>query len=395
MKTQLFLSTIAFGIAFALWGSVAGAAPLLKKLWGLTPFQTAILVALPVILGSLGRIPMGLLTDRLGPRLMMSGTLAFAGFCALGVAFGNPDYLTLLGISAFMGVSGTAFVIGVAHIAPWCPKSQQGSALGIFGMGNLGQSFALLGIPWLALFGSWKTGFFLLGLLSLTWALLYFLKAKESPKAPRTRKSFTELLQFFRRSPAAWVLSLYYFLTFGGFVALSIYLPTLLKDQFLLSPREAGMASAGFVILATFMRPLGGWLSDRWGAQKILFLVFLEIGISTLFLMSQSIGLFYLGIFIFALCAGLGNGGVFKLVPYYFSKDTGTVTGLVGAAGGMGGFFPPLVMAFSLQTYGNYLLGWTGLLAFSVFCLAVLWKSILAERARSTPILAGEEATVS
>jgi NNP family nitrate/nitrite transporter-like MFS transporter len=374
-RKQLYLSTIAFAIAFAVWGSMAGAAPLLKKMLGLSPFQTSFLVALPVALGSLGRIPMGVLTDRFGPRLTMSSTLALSGFCAIAIGFCEPSYSVLLGFVAFLGISGTAFAIGVAHIASWYPKSQQGFALGIFGLGNAGQSLALFGIPFLDFLGSWKIGFIVLGLLSSGWALVYWIQAKESLTRPSRRRSLKEMFLFLKYSSRVRILSLYYFLTFGGFIAMSIYLPILFKDQFLLNPQEAGIRTACFIILATLMRPVGGWISDQVGALKILSAVFLGFFGFTFLLMNQEIGLFSFGILGFATCAGLGNGAVFKLVPFYFPRDTGMVSGLVGASGGLGGFLPPLILGFSFQRYGDYSLGWLGLLIFSLLCFGIVWKA--------------------
>lgn len=395
MKTQLFLSTVAFGIAFALWGSIAGVAPLLKNSWGLKPLETGLLVALPVILGSLGRIPVGFLTDRWGPRLVMSLILGFSGLCALAIALFRLDYRAMLGLAMLMGVSGTTFAIGVAHVSPWYPKGRQGRALGIFGLGNLGQSVAIFGIPFSALWGSWKIGFLILGLVSLIWAVIYFAKAEECPLASRERRSWRETLSFFKATTTAWILSLYYFLTFGGFVAMSVYLPTLLKDQFLLSPHEAGIRTAVFILLATFMRPLGGYVADRAGGHRVLYFVFSGIAGASLLLMAREIRVFSLGALCFALAAGLGNGAIFKLVPQYFPNETGTATGLVGAAGGIGGFFPPLIMGLNLQLYGNYFLGWWGLLGFSILCGFVLFKT--TGRVKKTPYapLASREEVVS
>ncbi|MBI4435942.1 MAG: NarK/NasA family nitrate transporter [Candidatus Omnitrophica bacterium] len=395
MKTQLFLSTVAFGIAFALWGSVAGAAPLLKNLWGLKPLETGFLVALPVILGSLGRIPAGFLTDRWGPRLVMSLILGFSGLCALAIALFRLDYHAMLGLAMLMGVSGTTFAIGVAHVSPWYPQVRQGRALGIFGLGNLGQSVAIFGIPFFALLGSWKIGFLILGLASLIWAVIYFAKAKERPLASRARRSWKETLSFFKASPRALILSLYYFLTFGGFVAMSVYLPTLLRDQFLLNPHEAGIHTAVFILLATLMRPLGGYVADRAGGERVLYFVFLGIAGASLLLMTKEIRVFSLGALSFALSAGLGNGAIFKLVPQYFPNETGTATGLVGAAGGIGGFFPPLIMSLSLQLYGNYFLGWWGLLSFSILCGFVLFKTTGSVKKTSYALLTSREEVVS
>jgi len=176
--------------------------------------------------------------------------------------------------------------------------------------------------------------------------------------------------------------------------AMSIYLPTLMRNQFLMSPQVAGMGAAFFVIVATFVRPLGGYLSDRWGAGRILLFAFLGIAGCSLLLMNGNIAFFGFGAVCFAVGTGLGNGAVFKLVPHYFPHQTGTVTGLVGAAGGMGGFFPPLLMGFSLQNYGHYYVGWVGLLIFSIACTVILWKVNADERRITTLSVTNEEVAV-
>jgi len=175
----------------------------------------------------------------------------------------------------------------------------------------------------------------------------------------------------FKREPLAWVLSLFYFLTFGGFVALGIYLPTLLKDIFSLTPTDAGARVAGFVVFATIMRPVGGWLADRYGGAQVLMLVFALIAVVSLGLTSSAMLVFTVGALGTAAALGLGNGAVFRLVPEYFPKETGTVTGLVGAAGGLGGFFPPLVVGVIRSQTGSYALGFLFLSAFAVLCFAV------------------------
>ena len=154
------------------------------------------------------------------------------------------------------------------------------------------------------------------------------------------------MIEVLTREKLSWLLSAFYFLTFGGFVAFSIYLPTLLKDEFHFAPADAGFRTAGFVVLATLLRPLGGWLSDRIGGARVLSAVFLGVAPFALLLAWPSMIPFTVGALGCAALLGLGNGAVFKLVPQYFPTQTGTVTGLVGAMGGLGGFFPPLLLAF-------------------------------------------------
>jgi NNP family nitrate/nitrite transporter-like MFS transporter len=171
--------------------------------------------------------------------------------------------------------------------------------------------------------------------------------------------------------PLSWLLALFYFVTFGGFVALSIGLPKVLQELFQLTPKDAGLRVAGFVVLATIMRPLGGWLSDRIGGARVLALVFSGAMLLVFGMTSGQMVPFTIGALGTAAFIGLGNGAVFKLVPQHFPKDTGTVTGLVGAMGGLGGFFPPLVLGVIKTNTGSYALGFVLLSVFCCVCLAL------------------------
>jgi NNP family nitrate/nitrite transporter-like MFS transporter len=249
-------------------------------------------------------------------------------------------------------------------------------------MGNIGQSIAVFGAPVLAAqLGDWRKVFFVFAAVTLVWGLIFYVTAKPSPTAVRP-KTLAESLAPLRTSKIAWILSLFYFLTFGGFVALALYMPTLLRELFELSPTDAGARTAGFVILATAMRPVGGSLADKFGGDKVLVFVFGAIAALSLFLSFVSIVPFTIGALGCAAALGLGNGAVFKLVPQYFPKETGTVTGLVGAFGGLGGFFPPLELGIVKDATGSYTIGFVLLSAFSIMCLAVNYFVFL--RARNT-----------
>lgn len=187
-------------------------------------------------------------------------------------------------------------------------------------------------------------------------------------------KSFADVINPLKDAKS-WLLSLYYFLTFGGFVAMAIYLPIFLTDIFKLTPGDAGARTAGFVVLATLMRPVGGILADKIGGRKILLWVFPVTAAMAIFLACPSIVTFTIGALGMAAAIGLGNGAVFKLVPEYFPNAVGAVTGLVGAAGGLGGFFPPLVLGAVRQATGTFTLGFVLLGLFSLLCLVVIYKS--------------------
>jgi NNP family nitrate/nitrite transporter-like MFS transporter len=226
------------------------------------------------------------------------------------------------------------------------------------------------------LLGDWRTVFFIFAAVTLIWGIIFYLTARQSPTAVRP-KTLAESLTPLKTSKIAWVLALFYFLTFGGFVALALYMPTLLREIFSLSPTDAGARTAGFVVLATLTRPIGGILADKFGGDRVLVVVFLAIAVLAVFLSSASIVPFTVGALGCAAALGLGNGAVFKLVPQYFPKETGTVTGLVGAFGGLGGFFPPLELGLIKDAMGSYTLGFVLLSGFAMLCLAVNYFAFL------------------
>src|SRR5215469_14641919 len=366
--TQLSLGTLSFVVCFAAWGLVSSFAPRFRQTFHLTATQSAFLVAVPVILGALARIPMGMLTDRYGGRLVFAVLMLAAAVPPIWASFA-ASYSMLLGAAFCLGLAGSSFAVGVGFVSRWYPPQKQGTALGIYGLGNIGQSAVVFLGPVLAATFGWQRVYRGMSVLLVAWAVLFFLFARNSPNRPQP-KTFGEMLGLLRRERLAWVLSAFYGLTFGGFVAFSIYLPTLLKDQFHLSPTNAGLRTAGFVVLATLMRPLGGWLSDRIGGAQVLSVVFFGIVPFSLLLAWPSIVPFTAGALGCALLLGIGNGAVFKLVPQYFAKDTGTVTGLVGAMGGLGGFFPPLLLGAFSDTVGVI---WPGFVLLSLTAF-MLWR---------------------
>jgi NNP family nitrate/nitrite transporter-like MFS transporter len=368
-RRALFLSTTAFAVAFAAWGLLSGLAPILKQQYGLTTTQVSLMVAIPVLLGSIGRLPMGLLADRWGAKPVLVGLLFAITVPALALAAVH-SYPGLLLWGFFLGLAGTSFSVGVAYTSPWFSKEQQGFALGVFGAGNVGQSIAVFGAPVLAARWGLAAPFLLFGGLAFLWGVVLLLSAQRPPQT-RRRVSLGEALRPLRTAPLSWLLSLFYFVTFGGFVALGIYMPSLLKEVFHLTPADAGARTAGFVIVATAARPVGGWLSDRLGGARLLTWVFLALAVLAFGLSTDLMPLFTTAALGIALFLGLGNGAVFKLVPQYFPDQVGTVTGLVGAAGGLGGFFPPLVLGLLKDQVGSFTPGFVLLALFALTCLAL------------------------
>ncbi len=347
---SLALATTSFAICFAAWGLVGGLASIFTELYHLTASQTALLVAVPVLLGSLARLPMGMLTDRFGGRAMFTILIALSAAAAWLVPL-TSSYGGLIGAAFFLGLAGSSFAIGAAFVSRWTPAGRQGTALGVYGLGTLGQSAAVFGGPVIAAALGWESVFRGMSLLLAAWAVAFFTLARNAPKAVRPA-GVGAMVRVLRTAPTAWLLGGFYFLTFGGFVAFSIYLPTLLRTQFGLAPADAGLRAAGFVVVATLMRPLGGWLADRIGGAQVLSWVLGGVALFAWLLAWPAIVPFTVGALGCATLMGLGNGAVFKLVPEHFPTETGTVTGLVGALGGLGGFFPPLLLGAFRDSIG-------------------------------------------
>ncbi|MCI0457979.1 MAG: MFS transporter [Gemmataceae bacterium] len=375
---QLTLATGAFAVCFAVFGSVSAMMPLLQRELRLGPLEVSIALAAPVLLGSLGRIPLGILTDAVGGRKVFLGVMAFSILAA--VLMGWVDsYWQLLVCGFFLGIALASFSVGAGFVSGWFPPQRQGTALGVYGSGNIGQSLAAFGAPVVAGAVGLAWGFWAFALLTGAWLLLFALLARDAPRAgpPKRLADFVRPLS----QPMSWVLSLYYFLTFGGFVAMAIYLPIFLTEMFELTPQDAGLRTAGFVLLATAMRPVGGWLADRVGGRAILLGVFPVTAAMGVFMACPLISTFTVGALGMAAAIGLGNGAVFKLVPEHFPGAVGSVTGLVGAAGGLGGFLPPLALGVIRHATGAFTWGFVLLALFACGCLAVC--ALTGARART------------
>jgi NNP family nitrate/nitrite transporter-like MFS transporter len=339
--------------------------PVLKKQFHLAPIAASIAMSVPVLLGSLGRIPLGLLTDSFGGRRVFTWTMVLSVGAAL--LMGKVEsYPQLLLFGFFTGIALASFSVGVVFVSGWYSAERQGFALGVYGAGNIGQSLAAFGAPLLFVQVGFRNTFWTFAGLLAVWAVLFAILAEDAPKAVPP-KSFTEMVRPLQER-MSWVLSFFYFLTFGGFVAMSIYLPLLLTEIFRLTPQDAGLRTAGFVVVATVMRPVGGWLADKAGGLNLLLWVFPLVAAMAMLLTLQGIVTFTIGALGMAAAIGLGNGAVFKLVPQYFPQSVGAVTGLVGAMGGLGGFFPPLTLGVIKQQTGSFLWGFILLAAFAAAC---------------------------
>jgi NNP family nitrate/nitrite transporter-like MFS transporter len=372
----LGVALAAFTVCFFAWSMFGPLGPTLQKHLHLTDFQLALVVAIPVVLGSLMRIPMGILTDRHGGRLVFALLMAYSVVPLVLLAFFHDSFAALVVLGFLLGVTGSSFAVGVPFVNRWYSKPRQGFALGLYGMGMGGTVLAALTAPKIAKHWSLAAPFWVAATLMTAMAIIFWFVARDAPAGARAgeRPSVAASFRVFRTSPRSWALTLFYFLSFGGFVALFLYLPKLLTGVYHLSKTDAGYRAAGFAFLAVIARPVGGWLSDRIGAERVLRISFTAvIGLAVVLAASyRHMVPLTLACLTSALALGLGTGAVFKLVAQWYPQDVGAVTGVVGAAGGLGGFFPPLLMALVKGLTGSYALGFALMAAVAVGCLIVL-----------------------
>jgi NNP family nitrate/nitrite transporter-like MFS transporter len=375
---QLALATVAFTACFFAWSLLGPLGPDLQEDLRLSEFQLSAIVAVPVLLGSVMRIPLGALTDRYGGRRVMTALMAFTPLPLIALALAHDSLGALLAFGLLLGFAGASFAVGVPFVSGWYPPGRQGFALGVYGMGMGGTVIGGLTAPKLAKAEGISAPFWVAAALVVLVGLAFVTLGRDAPRpAPGGRgQGLFAPLAVFRSSGRAWALTLFYFLAFGGFVAMFLYLPKLLTGVHELSKTDAGARAAGFALLAVLARPLGGWLSDRVGAARVLRGAFAATTLLALMLAFTYTHILALTIACLTLAAalGLGTGAVFKLVAEWFPAQVGAVTGVVGAAGGLGGFFPPLVMGVVKSLTGSYLLGFALMAVVAVGCLVVLGR---------------------
>ena len=386
---QLALATVAFTVCFYAWSLLGPLGPDLQDELGLSELELSIVVSVPVLLGSLMRIPLGALADRYGGRVVFTALMAYTPLPLMGLALWHDSLATVLALGFLLGFAGASFAVGVPFVNRWFPPERQGAALGIYGAGMGGTVLGGLTAPTIADEFGLSAPFWLATVLVAVTAAAFFALARDAPAPPRAgpRPSMFSSLSIFRTSGRAWALTLFYFLAFGGFVALFLYLPKLLTSVHDLTKADAGARAAGFALLAVIGRPLGGWLADRVGAERVLAASFSATAALALVLAFtyESMAPLTAACLTLAVALGTGTGAVFKLVAEWFPDRVGGVTGVVGAAGGLGGFFPPLVMAAVFEITGGYFVGFALMAAVAGVCLLVL-RSVSSPAGAGAPV---------
>ncbi|GGV51024.1 MFS transporter [Streptomyces longisporoflavus] len=356
---NLAVATIGFTLTFWAWDLIAPLGSDFQDRLGLSSFAQSLLVAVPVIVGSLGRVPVGALTDRYGAKLMFPLVSALTIVPVLLIIPARGSYVAMLAVGFLLGLGGTTFAIGIPLVNSWFPPAHRGFALGVFGMGMGGVALSGYFTPRIAKHGE-NLPFLIVAIALAAFAVLAALLITDRPDRPVPTSPLTTRLGEAGRLRVTWELSALYAIGFGGIVAFGVYLPTYLKTWYDLSPTDAGTKAAGFALVTVVFRPIGGWLSDRIHPATV---TSVALAVVALFAIVQAFepGLTPGGtICLLVMAAGLGtaSGSVFALVSQVTPQaQVGSVTGIVGAMGGLGGFVPPLVMGAIYSAKDSYSIG--------------------------------------
>ena len=355
---NLALATLAFAINFWAWNLIAPLSAMYSKALSLSSTQTALLVATPILVGAVGRIPVGALTDRFGGRRMFTAIslISIVPVLLVAVAGQLDSYVLLLVFGFFLGIAGTAFAVGIPFVNAWYEPSRRGFATGVFGIGMGGTALSAFLTPrFVTWFGAIATHVIVAVLLGLT-ALLVWTVMRDAPAWKPNTDPVVPKLKAAGRLAVTWQMAFLYAVTFGGFVAFSTYLPTYLKTVYDFSATDAGTRTAGFAIAAVIARPIGGILSDRLGPKIVVLTSLAGSAVMAVVVALQPAPELAAGASFVAMAflLGIGTGGVFAWVALRApAARVGTVTGIVGAAGGLGGFVPPLLMGATYNAAAN------------------------------------------
>ena len=413
----LSVSTVAFTACFAVWTIFSIVGVQLKEELSLNDTQFGLLVGTPILTGSLSRILLGIWSDQYGGRIVYLGVMLSAALATFLLS-GIDSYLMALTAALGVGLAGGSFAVGIAYVSTWYPREKQGTALGIFGVGNIGAAVTTLLAPFVLVAFGWEAVAQVWAVVLLIIAIIFWFVSEDDPQV-RARKERGEkptgILEQLEplKDIQIWRFSIYYFFVFGAFVALALWLPRYLIGVYDLDIRTAGILTAFYVIPASLFRAYGGHLSDKYGARMIMYMTFGVSIISTFMLsypktdyiihgiegpiaFTTSMGLvpFVILIFVLGFFMSLGKAAVYKHIPVYYPDHVGAVGGLVGMVGGLGGFFLPIVFGVMNDLTGI----WTScfMLLFAIVSVAFLWmhlairqmeQAALPERLRELPEL--------
>lgn len=377
-KVQLPLQTFSLMAGFMVWSILAPLMPYITQDISVEEGQKAIILAIPVILGSILRIPIGYYTNLLGSRLVFLVSFIILLFPVFYLSQAHST-TGLMVAGFFIGLGGAIFSVGVTSIPKYFPKEKHGFANGIYGMGNLGTAVSSFLAPPIAGIIGWQHTVQLYLIVLLIFAVLMFIFGdKEEPKVKIPMISQTKQVI---NNYKLYYFSFWYFITFGAFVAFGLFLPNFLVSHFEIDKVDAGIRTGIFIAIATLLRPIGGMLGDKFNALNVLKIFFIGLIMGAIVLsISHHLILFTIGCLTISVCAGIGNGLVFKLVPTYFTKEAGVVNGIVSMMGGLGGFFPPLMITLVTSLTGSNHLAFFMLAIFGVLALITMMHMTKIER---------------
>lgn len=371
-RLQLPLQTADLIAGFMVWVVLSSLLPSIKQDIAIPSDAIALVTAIPVVLGSVLRVPFGYCANRFGAR-----TVFLASFAALLVPVWllseATTYQELLVSGTFLGIAGAVFSVGVTSLPKYYPKERHGFVNGVYGFGNMGTALTTWLAPVAALALGWRGAVKLYLVLLAAFVILNLALGDHSE--PRVKTPIVQQMKQIGADVRLWILSLFYFVTFGAFVALTVYLPNFLTSHYLLDGVSAGAATSIFIVTAATVRVLGGWLADRFDCYKLLACVFVALAAGAAVLaLAPGLPAYLGGIYLISIACGIGNGTVFKLVPLYFTKQAGPANGIVSMWGGLGGFFPPLVLSASMAAFGTNAPGLAAFGLFALVCLALSLK---------------------
>jgi NNP family nitrate/nitrite transporter-like MFS transporter len=404
----LTLSTISFTLMFAVWLMFGILGVPIQKEFSLTNPELFWITSLAVLNGSMWRLPAGILADRIGGRKVMLFLLLSGAVASVAVSFAN-SYPMLLVLAFLVGFVGNSFSAGIAWNSAWFTDRRQGFALGVFGAGNVGASVtkfigpaiiaATAGASYFGVIkGGWRVIPVIYAVLLVLTALGVFFVTPKRDHIPGQSKPIAEMLEPLK-DVRVWRFSLYYVVVFGAYVAFSAYLPSYYVKVFGLDLQTAALLTATFIFPASLLRPLGGWISDRWGARRAMYATFFVMLAACGFLMmpnghivlhqpggkqastmfyDMNLPLFVVLVFIVGCAMGIGKAAVYKHIPTYFPDNVGSVGGLVGMLGGLGGFFLPLMFSYTQEATGTWSSAWAILFLFVLASL--LWMHLTIHR---------------
>ncbi|WP_320421458.1 nitrate/nitrite transporter [Mammaliicoccus lentus] len=377
-KVQLPLQTLSLMAGFMVWSILAPLMPYISQDFNVPESQKAIILAIPVILGSILRIPIGYYTNLIGSRLVFLISFIILIFPVFYLSQATST-TGLMIAGFFIGLGGAVFSVGVTSIPKYYPKEKHGFANGIYGMGNLGTAVSSFLAPPIAGAIGWQHTVQLYVLVMALFAILMFVFGDK--QEPKVKVPMLKQTKQVANNYKLYYFSFWYFITFGAFVAFGLFLPNFLVGHFEIDKVDAGIRTGVFIAIATILRPIGGMLGDKFNALNMLKIFFgIMIAGALILALSNHIILFTIGCLTISVSAGIGNGLIFKLVPTYFSKEAGVVNGIVSMMGGLGGFFPPLIITMVTALTGSNHLAFFLLAIFGLVALISMMHMTKVEK---------------